>query len=269
MSYEILPFKDYTVMSNNLMQNLGCSDVYRTYVLLLTADKEMLRTDTTLGQLAVFVGDEESNYKKGKTSKSFNDKLRETGEVSITDKDSGCTDRHWTDYTFLPVMKGHYKRIGREFYDNYNTLDLKLRGFILKLFSVTEPHSYIIKSSMRELKKLIHMGHDTINSQIKILKDLDLLEEIGDYKVLKVKGLRIDIPKDSYVEEMKAMFEHMIMVNESNNIPLSRECMIYKKYKENDFKDIRNMYALMKKLVNGTIGRKTKTKEKVVTDIIM
>ncbi|MEG1915852.1 MAG: hypothetical protein RR061_04130 [Muribaculaceae bacterium] len=269
MSYETLPFKDYTVMSNNLMQNLGCSDVYRTYVLLLTADKTTLKTDTTLGQLAVFVGDEESNYKKGKTSKSFNDKLRETGEVSITDKDSGRTDRHWTDYTFLHVMAGHYRRIGREFYDNYNTLDLKLRGFILKLFSVTEPHSYIIKTSMRELKNLIHMGHDTINSQIKILKDLDLLEEVGDCKVLKVKGLRIDIPKDSYVEEMKAIFEHMIMVNESNNIPLSRECMIYKKYKENDFKSIKNMYAFMKRLINGTIGRKTKTKEKVVTDIIM
>ena len=269
MNYETLPFKDYTVMSNNLMQNLGCSDVYRTYVLLLTADKTTLKTDTTLGQLAVFIGDKECNYKGGKTSKSFNDKLRETGEVSITDKDSERTDRHWTDYTFLHVMKGHYKRIGREFYDNYNTLDLKLRGFILKLFSVTEPHSYIIKTPMRELKNLIHMGHDTINSQIKILKDLDLLEEIGDCKVLKVKGLRIDVPKDSYIEEMKAMFEHMIMVNESNNIPLSRECMIYKKYKENDFKDIKSMYAFMKKLVNGTIGRNTKKEDKVVTDIIM
>lgn len=269
MNYETLPFKDYTVMSNNLIQDLGCSDVYRTYVLLLTADKVTLKTDTTLGQLAKFVGEKEANYKKGKTSKSFNDKLRETGEVSITDKDSGHTDRHWTDYTFLPVMKGYYRRIGREFYNNYNTLDLKLRGFILKLFSVTEPHSYVIKLSIRELKNLIHMGHNTINLQIKILKDLDLLEEIGDFKVLKVKGLRIDTPQYSYVEEKKAMFEHMIMVNESNNIPLSRECMIYKNYKKNDFKDIKSMHAFMKKLVNGTIGRNTKKEDKVVADIIM
>ena len=48
MSYEKLPFKEYTVMSNNLIQKLGCADVYRTYVLLLIADKYTLTTDTTV-----------------------------------------------------------------------------------------------------------------------------------------------------------------------------------------------------------------------------
>ena len=42
-------------MSNNLIQNLNCSDVYRTYTLLLTADKDSLETNTTLKQLAGFV----------------------------------------------------------------------------------------------------------------------------------------------------------------------------------------------------------------------
>ena len=46
-----LPFKEYTVMSNNLIQKLGCADVYRTYVLLLTADKYTLTTDTTMTNL--------------------------------------------------------------------------------------------------------------------------------------------------------------------------------------------------------------------------
>ena len=77
MSYEKLPFKEYTVMSNNLIQKLGCADVYRTYVLLLTADKNTLITDTTIDQLASFVGDKPANYKGGKSSKSFNDKLME------------------------------------------------------------------------------------------------------------------------------------------------------------------------------------------------
>ena len=88
-----LPFKEYTVMSNNLIQKLGCADVYRTYVLLLTADKYTLTTDTTIDQLASFVGDKPANYKGGKSSKSFNDKLRATGEVSIQNKDSGKKDR--------------------------------------------------------------------------------------------------------------------------------------------------------------------------------
>ena len=145
MSEEKRPFKEYTVMSNNLIQKLGCADVYRTYVLLLTADKYTLPPDTTIDQLSLFVGEKPATYKGGKSSKSFNDQLRATGEVPIQNKDSGRNDRTWTDYRFSPVSFGHYRRIDKEFYDLYNnTLDLKLRGFILKLFSAAEPHSHTI-----------------------------------------------------------------------------------------------------------------------------
>ena len=262
-----LPFKEYTVMSNNLIQNLNCSDVYRAYTLLLTADKDSLETNTTLKQ---FVGEELDNYKKSKSTLSFNDKLRATGEVVIRDIDSKRKDRHWTIYRFNQVEPGNYRRIGREFYDTYNTLDLKLRGFILKLFSVTEPHSYVIKlSSIRKLKELIHMGHNTIGRYIEQLKDLDLLDEIGDCLILKVKGLIIDQPKDKQVKKLIAMFDHMIDFNEGNNKPLSRECMIYKKYKENGFKDVKNIHAFMKSIQAGTVGRKRPVKENIPYEIIL
>ena len=107
-------------MSNNLIQNLNCSDVYRTYTLLLTADKDSLETNTTLKQLAGFVGEELDNYKKSKSTLSFNDKLRATGEVVIRDIDSKQKDRHWTMYRFNQVEPGNYRRIGREFYDTYH-----------------------------------------------------------------------------------------------------------------------------------------------------
>ncbi len=265
-----LPFKEYTVMSNNLIQNLNCSDVYRTYTLLLTADKDSLETNTTLGQLAGFVGEELDNYKKSKGTLSFNDKLRATGEVVIRDIDSKRKDRHWTMYRFNQVEPGNYRRIGREFYDTYNTLDLKLRGFILKLFSVTEPHSYVIKlSSIRKLKERIHMGHNTIGKYIEQLKDLDLLDEVDDCLILKVKGLIIDPPKDKQVEELTTIFDHMIEFNEGNNKPLSRECMIYKKYKENGFKDVKNIHAFMKSIQAGTVGRKRPVKEDIPYKIIL
>ena len=265
-----LPFKEYTVMSNNLIQNLNCSDVYRAYTLLLTADKDSLETNTTLEQLAGFVGEELDNYKKSKGTLSFNDKLRATGEVVIRDIDSKRKDRHWTMYRFNQVEPGNYRRIGREFYNTYNTLDLKLRGFILKLFSVTEPHSHVIKlSPIRKLEKRIHMGHDTISRYIGQLKDLDLLDEIGDCLILKVKGLIIDQPKDKQVKKLIAMFDHMIDFNESNNKPLSRECMIYKKYKENGFKDVKNIHAFMKSIQAGTVGRKRPVKEDIPYEIIL
>lgn len=257
-------------MSNNLIQKLNCSDVYRTYILLLTADKHSLETNTTLKQLAGFVGEELDNYKKSKGTLSFNDKLRATGEVVIRDIDSKRKDRHWTMYRFNQVEPGNYRRIGREFYDTYNTLDLKLRGFILKLFSVTEPHSHVIKlSPIRKLEKRIHMGHNTISKYIEQLKDLDLLDEVADCLILKVKGLIIDQPKDKQVEELTSIFDHIIEFNEGNNKPLSRECMIYKKYKENGFKDVKNMHSLMKSLATGTVGKKRPVKEDIPCDIIL
>ena len=248
-------------MSNNLIQNLNCSDVYRTYTLLLTADKDSLETNTTLKQLAGFVGEELDNYKKSKGTLSFNDKLRATGEVVIRDIDSKRKDRHWTMYRFNQVEPGNYRRIGREFYDTYNTLDLKLRGFILKLFSVTEPHSHVIKlSPIRKLEKRIHMGHDTISRYIEQLKDLDLLDEVDDCLILKVKGLIIDLT---------SIFDHIIEFNEGNNKSLSRECMIYKRYKENGFKDVKNMHSLMKSLATGTVGKKRPVKEDIPCEIIL
>lgn len=271
MSYEKLPFKEYTVMSNNLIQKLGCADVYRTYVLLLTADKYTLTTDTTIDQLTSFVGDKPANYKGGKSSQSFNYKLRTTGEVTIQNKDSGRKDRTWTNYIFSPVSFGHYRRISRKFYDLYNnTLDLKLRGFILKLFCATEPHSHTITLSTRNMKELIHMGHRTISNYIDQLRELDLLDEVGDSITLKAKGLIIDLPKDKYVEEVKADFEHMIAFNESRGNPISRECMIYKKYKENNFEGVKDMHALMKSLSSGLIGRKQEVKDKEeLSDLIL
>ena len=47
-----LPFKKYTDMNNTLIAKLGCADVYRAYVLSLTADIKNNSTDTTLEQLA-------------------------------------------------------------------------------------------------------------------------------------------------------------------------------------------------------------------------
>ena len=54
---------------------------------------------------------------------------------------------------------------------------------------------------------------------------MDLLDEIGDCLILKVKGLIIDQPKDKQVKKLIAMFDHMIEFNEGNNKPLSRECI--------------------------------------------
>ena len=63
--------------------------------------------------------------------------------------------------------------------------------------------------------------------------------------------------------------KHRFRFNEGNNKPLSRECMIYKKYKENGFKDVRNIHAFMKSIQAGTVGRKRPVKEDIPYEIIL
>ena len=114
------------------------------------------------------------------------------------------------------------------------------------------------------------MGHDTINKYVDQLIELDLLDEVGDSTILKVKGLILDQPKDKYVEEVKARFEYMIAYNKSRGNPISRECMIYKKCKEKQFEGIQDMHAFMKSLESGLAGRKQNVKDKEdIQDLIL
>lgn len=78
-----------------------------------------------------------------------------------------------------------------------------------------------ILKEKRELKELIHMGHDTISTYIKQLKELDLLDKTGDSIILKAKDLMIDLSKDKFVEEINADIEHIITFNESESSQFS------------------------------------------------
>ncbi len=261
--YEKLPFKKYTILNNYLVQSLGCSDVYRVFILSLTADKRELTTDTTIDQLAMMVGESSSNYSNGKKSKSFNDKLRETGEVTLEPFTQNKKSR--IRYRFNPPVRFKYRRIGRKFHDEYKHLDRKLLGFILKLFSATEPYSCLIKLSKRKLEKVIKMGHSTISNYTSQLIELNLLEETENGMLLKVKGLILDIPISEKTKEDIEVYERILKNREETNSPLPRSAAIYKKYKDNDFRDVKNMNAFMRSISSGLVGRKKpKKKEKVL-----
>ena len=45
--------------------------------------------------------------------------------------------------------------------------------------------------------------------------------------------------------------------------------MIYKKYKENGFKNVKNIHAFMKSIQAGTVGRKRPVKENIPYEIIL
>ena len=64
------------------------------------------------------------------------------------------------------------------------------------------------------------------------------------------------------MEEVRTDLEHMIAFNESRGNPISRECMIYKKYNENNLEGVKDMHTLVKSLSSGLVGGKQEVKDK-------
>jgi hypothetical protein len=175
-----LPFKSYTIMNNDLIAHFSCPDVYRLYVLSLTTDRE-LKTDTTLEQLANFVGESVHNLRGGIRSKSFPDKLRESSFVDVVTVDgkSYSNGNRITRniYTFKEPIPTQYRRITRGLFDI--ELPTKLKGYIIKLFSITNPHSYIIEKTINEIEKLLRMDKKTIKKYNEELEELNFLVKDG------------------------------------------------------------------------------------------
>ncbi len=164
-------------MNNSLISNFGCSDVYRLFILSLTTDRE-LKTDTTLDQLADFVGEKVTAYNGNNKSKSFTDKLRESKEVRV-DSEDGISYKNGNrvtrnTYTFKEPVPTQYRRISKTLINI--DLSIKLKGYIIKLFSVAESHSYNINKSLNELEKMLKMGKATIKKYNEELIAKDLLE---------------------------------------------------------------------------------------------
>lgn len=191
-----LPFKDYTVINCSVASQLSSPDIYRYFVLSLTAKRDDT-TDTTLKQLADFVGEKESAYHSGSSGKnkklSLNDRFRNSGvfkDIILSKK-----EKSRNLYVFPKAEKGNYRRIKKEFRNI--DLSIKLKGYLLQLFCLTDPHSLLVARSKNNIAKTLHMANSTVTSYNQILIEEDLLEEIKEGFKLKLNAhFIIDEPKN-------------------------------------------------------------------------
>ena len=255
MNQKKVPFKSYTIMNNSLINHFNCSDVYRLFVLSLTTDRE-LKTDTTLDQLADFVGEKVSNYKGGKTSKAFTEKLRECNEIDVKTED-GISFKNGNRvtrniYTFKEPVPTMYRRISKTLIDL--DISIKLKGYIIKLFSVSEPHSYTISKSINELEKLLKMGKATIKKYNEELISLGLLQTTDNGWLLNVEALIVDEPKKIPTEVQKIFdsIELQIQSFKSLGLSLTKEQVIYLNAKKTGFKSITDLQSWSYWLLTGT-----------------
>ncbi len=269
--YSTLPFKTYTAIDSGLIQILRCSDAYRVFVLSLTADRKELTTDTTIKQLSSIIGESEHNYQGGKRSLSFNDKLRATDRIKLSS--FRIANRNRTVYKFMPLINGNYIMVNRILFDEYNDrLPIELLGFILKLFSAANPHSYTISKSSRELSRLIHMSNKTINEYLNRLVSEGLVEQTQDGWLLNVRGLIIDRPHAKEISEMKTSMDKWLDSWERKNKDNEKMpgCLkVYKYYREKNFENVKDEYSLLKNLISGLTRNRTSESDSSYPDIIL
>lgn len=267
-----LPFKGYTTMNISAAYTLSCPDLYRFFVLSLTTDKKTLKTDTTLDQLASFVGESRRNYDSGKINTALTDRLAESGEVKIEHirakslKENKEVNR--IIYTFKEAIPTKYRRISRDFINL--DLSIKLKGYLLKLFALADAHSYHISYSATAIAKEFKMAKVTVSKYNNELINKGFLSLNGTGFDLHIESFLIDMPKGQSVEVelLIQKVENVISIMKESDVQLPRSYMQYLAAKKDNFKKIRNMEYFMNYVISG-VPYKSKEDSEPIEDIYL
>ncbi len=286
-----LPFKNYGVLPVSLIQNhvFGTADIYRVFILSLTADKTSGKTDTTINQLADLVGESSNNYKN---KNSFTDKLRESGEVTVETlsiqgtQTSSPIKRNY--YTFRPLnTKEPFRMIGKEFHSI--DADIKIKGYLIKLYSAANTNSLFLNKPKSELEKTLHISHDTINKYNKVLEEKGLIEMVEKGLFITCPGIKpITIITEKTKEILSANQENLIsaiaLYNQTHpdkidlksltnqdlmKLPIDKTTRIFATYYLTKFKTIENINGFALYLVTGLSSKTAKYEEKALVEIVL
>ena len=211
-----LPFKNYSAMDKTLIYKLGCSDVYRAFVLSLTTDKESNKTDTTLDQLAGFINESVRNYSDSKTTKSFTNSLKATRSVTITSSRSTSLDgsKSVTRNTYTFIKGNEFRMIGVEFY--HLDLEIKLKGYLIKLFMLANSATLRLERSANDIYKECGVTKATQKKYNAVLLEKGLLQETENGFILNVEGFNATEKKIKPTKETMALFEAHKMIVQSH-----------------------------------------------------
>lgn len=285
------PFKDYTVLPISLIQDkiFGPSDIYRIFVLSLTADRITGRTDSTIDQLANLVGESKFNYQN---ENSFTDKLRASNDVDVK------TILHREDITNCPIKRNYYtfrkpvnsepfRMIHRELYNA--DLSIKIKGYLIRLFSVAVTETLFIGYSQRKLAKLLHVSANTIRSNNNELSKKGFILELENGFFLTCPGFR---PIKELTEASKNIFlrYHQLLnyyidnynnshtdildiktitIDDLKKLNLDRSTKTYAYYHITEFSNVKNINGLALYLETGVPFKSLHNEESDISIIVL
>ena len=275
------PFKGYTVLCNStILDAIFCSaDLYRLYVLSLTDDKITRTTDTTIQQLAGFVGESTSNYTG---NGAFTDKISKCADIQLVTKfveSTTSTPKKRNYYKFKqPKGEDIFRIIHRDFFDV--DLPIKIKGYLIKLYGVANINTLFMNKTKAELEKLLHIGHNTITSYNKILADRGLIEIVENGLFITCPGFVPITKRTESTEKVLLAYEYNLNVaideyNKNHSKSLSIETLTksdlfklnldkstatFAYYYVDQFSKVKNINSLAYYLITG-VSRKAQLNE--------
>ena len=285
------PFKEYTVLCNStILDELFCvSDVYRIFVLSLTAEKITGETDTTIQQFADLVGESKNNY-TGKDA--LTDKLRKCNDIKLetrfVEKGPGKKPKKRNFYTFkipkpadITENLDTFRMIYREFL-LIDDLSIKIKGYLIKLYSVANTNTLYMDRNITELEKLLHMSHNTITTYNKELEAKGYIKIEKDGLFIKCQGFKPILKRSDRTKEILSGFKQnlesaisaynynyqvhfdikSLTLSDLKKLKLDKMTDIYAKYHITDFKTAENINSIAFFLETGLSSR-TKQEEPV------
>ena len=276
------PFKSYSALPNSLILNsvFNTADVYRVFVLSLTADKTTGETDTTISQLADFIGESVTNYQNKPT---FTDRLRSTNDVSVVTvcykgKSGQSGPKNRNRYSFRkPEKEDIFRMIHKEFVGV--DIGIKLKGYLIKLFAVSHSETLFCDYSLSQLAKELHMSTGTISSYNKKLFELGLLVKLDNGILITCNGLKPVTVKTkmtkNILDEFEAALAHSISVYNSSHtdkinisslsesdikkMNLDKSLNTFAFYYKDGFRNVRNLNSLALYIASGGASLKSNT----------
>lgn len=201
--------KLYTVMPNNIAKLLNSADTYRYVALSFTDFKKTGKTDATFKQ----IGDTIIPYKgkdKGespRTVEKFISRLKNTKKedgtpllyIDSTMRDDKGNRRNI--YHFENVNED-FRMVKKEFM--YLDLDVKLKGFMLQLLSITINGTLQVKYSLAKISREINISRPTATKYMDELIKLGFVKEIeGGYELINEYFKLGKTKKEKEIEEIK------------------------------------------------------------------
>ncbi len=162
--------KNYTVIPNMISKQLDSSDTYRFTCLTFTPRKDGY-TDSTYKQIGHYINQQKPESED--TIRGFVKRLKESGVIKI---ERFIKDGKKRNKYFIEKPETNFRMIKKELLDI--DLSVKLKGFMIQLFTITTNNTLVVPLSINKLVKLIKVSKPTAIKYLKELKELELVKKI-------------------------------------------------------------------------------------------